>query len=148
MKARRSRPITLKIPARFLSVPYDGSRYPGAIKASDLRDGANCQRFAFELLRHFGRTVPNFRSSELWDDAEQTTIAKRLRPLDLLLFSRDGRAWGAHVGVYLGEGQVIHLAKKVGRPEIWTMADFAADPSYRVFIGAKRVRASSRVRAR
>lgn len=131
---------SLEIPASFLSIPYDGSRYPGAKGATDLRDGANCQRFAFELLRHFGRVVPNFRSSELWEDTAHTTIAKRLRPLDLVLFSRDGRAWGAHVGVYLGRGQVIHLAKKVGRPAIWTMADFAADSDYRVLVGAKRVR--------
>ena len=40
-------------------------------------------------------------------------------PLDLLLFTPAGDPYGAHVGLYSGEGQVLHLAKSVGRPAVW-----------------------------
>jgi NlpC/P60 family len=130
----------LEIPDSLLNVSYDGAKYPGARGGGGVRDGANCQRFAYAILRHFGREVPNLRSSELWEDTKSTTVAKRLRPFDLLLFSADGRSWGAHVGVYLGAGLVLHLAKKVGKAAVWTMAEFAADPAYRTLVGAKRVK--------
>jgi hypothetical protein len=33
---------------------------------------------------------------------------------------------------------VGHLAKHVGRPVIWNLADFAGNPRYVCFLGAKR----------
>jgi lipoprotein Spr len=123
----------LEIPPRFFRVRYDGRRYPGSA-------GANCQRFAYEMLRHFGCEIPDFRSSELWADTCCTRRVKRMRPLDLLLFNRTRRAWGAHVAVYLGRGRAIHLCKAIGRPAVWSFDEFAACDRYRVFVGAKRVR--------
>lgn len=131
---------TIEIPTRFLTVRYDGSRYPGAPGVSGVADGANCQQFAYELLRHFGFGVPDVRSSELWADTEQTSPVEALEPFDLLLFSPDGRAWGAHVGVYLGEDRVVHLSKEAGLPEVRDLAWFRATPRYRVLLGAKRCR--------
>ncbi|MGO9454751.1 MAG: NlpC/P60 family protein [Candidatus Binataceae bacterium] len=136
---RRERP--LRIPARFRNVRYDGSCYPG--HAEGLRRGANCQHFAYEFLRHYGFQVPNLRSSELWTDANFSTIARRIRPLDLILFNRTRKAWGAHVGVYLGDKQVLHLCKSAGHPEIWTLDQFAATTAYRALLGAKRFRSSA-----
>ena len=124
------------IPAFFYGVPYDGSRYPGT--PGNFREGANCQKFAYELIRHYGRTIPDFRSSELWADSTYTRVAGILRPLDLVMFNRTANAWGAHVGVYLGDYLVIHLSKEVGIPAIWTMDEFASHPKYSFYIGAKR----------
>ncbi|MEJ0025892.1 MAG: NlpC/P60 family protein [Rhizomicrobium sp.] len=124
------------IPSAFWAVPYRGECFP----ARDVAAGANCQAFAYALLRHFGPTISDFRSSDLWDDTAETERVADLAPLDLLLFNRTADAYGAHVGVYLGEGRVIHLAKRVGTPAIWPLERFAREPGYEVFIGAKRVR--------
>ena len=117
-------------------MPYRGACFP----VSDIASGANCQAFAYALLRHFGRAISDFRSSDLWDDASETERVRDLEPLDLLLFNRTTDPYGAHVGLYLGEGRVIHLAKRVGLPAVWPLERFAREPGYEVFIGAKRVR--------
>ena len=127
--------VEADIPSAFWTVPYDGARFP----ATDIAAGANCQAFAYALLRHFGRSISDFRSSELWDDASETERVADLAPLDLLLFNRTADAYGAHVGVYLGEGRVIHLSQRVGRPAIWPLERFAREPGYEVLVGAKRV---------
>jgi lipoprotein Spr len=127
-----------EIPSRFFRLRYDGARYPGAAGARGLGAGANCQRFAYEILRHFGREIPDFRSCELWNDTRFTRRVRRTRPLDLLLFNRTRRAWGAHVAVYLGSGRAIHLCKAMGRPAVWSLDEFAACDRYGVFLGAKR----------
>jgi hypothetical protein len=137
------RALPIAVPARFMRVRYDGARYPGAAGARGLGAGANCQRFAYEMLRHFGREIPDFRSSELWTDARFTKRVTRMRPLDLLLFNRTRRAWGAHVAVYLGRGRAIHLCKALGRPAIWSLGEFAQCDRYRVFLGVKRARGVS-----
>jgi hypothetical protein len=119
-------------------VPYVGARYPGAPDDGGIEAGANCQRFAYALLRHNGRTIGDFRSSDLWLDTTDTYVAVEPAPLDLLLFNRTEDAWGAHVAVFLGDNRAIHLAKHVGRPAIWPFEEFANEPRYRCLIGAKR----------
>jgi cell wall-associated NlpC family hydrolase len=132
--------VAIRVPRRFRKVRYNASRFPGSAGTRGLDDGANCQHFAYELLRHFGYEVPDLRSSNLWNDRHWTVMAKRLRPLDIVLFNRTRTAWGAHVGVYLGGGKIIHLCKQVGVPAIWTLARFAREDRYSVFLGAKRLR--------
>lgn len=127
----------VRLPEHFLTVRYDAARFPGA-PGNRAAEGANCQQFAYELLRHFGFAVPDLRSSDLWDDTEHTTRADNLEPFDLLLFSPDGNAFGAHVGMYLGDGNVIHLSKEAGRPEVRDLTWFQNTPRYRVLLGAKR----------
>ena len=124
------------LPIRFRAVPYDGSRIPDG--RHDLLGGANCQRYAYAVLAHFGVDLPPWRSSELWADNDRTQVVFVFEPLDLLLFSRDAEPFGAHVAVYAGAGQALHLAKSVGEPAMWSLAEFAAREEYRVLIGAKR----------
>ncbi len=82
--------------------------------------------------------IGDFRSSDLWDDTRETRRVNDLEPLDLLLFNRTTAVWGAHIAVYLSDERAIHLSKQVGRPAIWTLEQFAAEPLYQCFIGAKR----------
>jgi cell wall-associated NlpC family hydrolase len=128
----------VQLPAQVLGVLYDAAAIPRDGKR-DLSAGANCQLFAYALLAANGREVPDFRSSELWDDETVTVKVTDLEPLDLLLFNDRSQAYGAHVAVYLGEGEAIHLARRDGIPLIWPLERFARDERYKVFIGAKHV---------
>ena len=126
------------IPARLWAMRYDASCFPGSTK---MRDGfANCQTFAYAVLRHFGRTIPDFRSSELWEDGDHTFVVEQFCLLDLILFNRARRAFGAHVGVFVGENNVLHLSRRVGVPAVWRLHEFAEIASYRVLVGGKRTR--------
>lgn len=129
------------LPALLWTVPYAGSRYPGSPAATarpDLALGANCQLYAYEVLRHFGRRLPPLRSAELWADRAATREVSEPAPLDLLLYSPDGTAYGAHVGVWVAEDSVLHLCREVGHPALWHPVDFAARPRYRRLVGVKR----------
>jgi cell wall-associated NlpC family hydrolase len=128
--------ILEQLPAYFWDVPYDGSRIPTA--GTGLASGANCQHFAYELLRHFGRQVEDLRSSELWESTASLRVEAPFEPLDLLLFSPGEETYGAHVAVYTGDGAAIHLSKRVGKPAMWRIEQFLELPEYRVLIGGKR----------
>ena len=47
--------------------------------------------------------------------------------------------WGAHVGVCLGNGLVLHLCKKIGVPAIESIESLTQRPKYRCLIGFKRI---------
>jgi len=134
--------VLQRLPATFWNVPYVGARFPGSRAVTErpgLALGANCQLFAFEVLRHFDLAPPALRSSELWTDTRATVRVSVAQPLDLLLFNATDDAYGAHVGVRVDEGRVLHLCAEAGRPAVWEMADFATRERYRVLIGIKRV---------
>ncbi|QHO75471.1 cell wall hydrolase [Bradyrhizobium sp. CCBAU 051011] len=124
--------IVPDIPDRFWKIPYDIAHYRDSATLVGIETGANCQNFAYELLRHFGRQVPYFRSSNLWDDTEHTITVDQYQPLDLLLFSPTHNAWGAHVAVHVGNDRAIHLSRRVGLAAVWPLAQ------YRVLLGGKR----------
>ena len=131
----------LDIPAYFFDISYKGSQYPGNPALQDIRYGANCQLFAYELLKHYGKPLPPFRSSELWEDSLHTEVVKgELLPLDVLLWNRTPEPFGAHVGLYIGEDKAIHLARREGLAVIWPLSRFGKEDLYRYYIGAKRVR--------
>ncbi|HEX6360536.1 hydrolase [Actinophytocola sp.] len=134
----------IELPDTFWEVRYVGARYPGspAVRSRPgLTQGANCQLFAFEVLRHFGLAPPDLRSSELWTDTAATQRVAVPRPLDLVLVNTTPDPWGAHIGVWAGDDKVLHLCAEVGHPALWNMAMFAARPSYRALVGFKRVTA-------
>jgi len=129
------------IPAQFWRIKYDQDHDGGAPLLPSISESPNCQNFAYALLEHFGCEISPFRSSNLWEDAEETVIVTgELRALDLLLFNRTSSPWGAHVALYLGGGKAIHLSKKESTAAIWPFAQFQMLAEYRIFIGAKRLR--------
>lgn len=125
------------IPPHFLNIPYNGKNFPGS-GIEDWQNGSNCQVFIYELLRHFGYVIPNHRSSELWEDEEFTKRVTALEPFDILFWHKEPKAWGAHIGLYWREKQVIHLSKKNNKPKIETLEGLSKLPEYQFFIGAKR----------
>jgi hypothetical protein len=126
------------LPKTFWTVPYVGRMIPGFRPEVGLAEGANCQRYAYAVLAHFGRPVPPLRSDELWQDTESTRVVDTWDALDLLLFSPTDDPYGAHVGVFVADDQVLHLCAEAGVPAVWGLADFAKRDRYRVLIGAKR----------
>lgn len=128
-----------KLPSSFFDVPYVEAMVPGHRPQLGLSEGANCQRFAYEVLRYFGREVPDLRSSDLWTDQEFGAETDEPAPLDLVLFGASRDPWGAHVGVYLGGTRVLPLCQEIGAPTVWHFSDFAARKRYRTRIGFERV---------
>ncbi len=130
----------ISIPIEFFDSKYDGSKYPGSKNLTGLKNGANCQYFAYEFLRYFGYRIPDFRSSDLWEDKIYTKQIKSPRPLDILFFNEDNNSYGAHLGIYIGSNKVIHLSKEVGYPTVWDLLEFKKRERYKTLIGIKRMK--------
>jgi len=126
------------LPASFWDVPWVGTRYPGAVPRGELALGADANLFAYELLDQLGKRVPDLRSAELWLDTDWTRVVLSPQPLDLVLFHDREQAFGAHCGVVCSPTEVVHLCKEVGRPAVWTFAQFVATPRFSHLIGYKR----------
>lgn len=52
----------------YRGAPYVAGRTPGGAPRPTLRDGANCQLWAYCVLDHLGFSVPDLRSDALWSD--------------------------------------------------------------------------------
>ncbi|MGP3950062.1 cell wall hydrolase [Streptomyces sp. 7N604] len=128
------------LPAHLRNTPYVAGRYPGAPGGEGVEGGANCQRYAYAVLAWFGIGVPPLRSAELWADTTATRRVMVQQPLDLVLFDRGAvpglpEGYGAHVGVHLAPGRVLHLCAEAGRPAVWGYGEFAARPRYARLLG-------------
>jgi hypothetical protein len=55
------------------------------------------------------------------------------------LFNSTTDPYGAHVGVWMSNTEILHLCQEVGRPASWSLDDFAQRPRYATVIGSKRV---------
>ncbi len=128
------------IPIRFFSIKYGTTKLPSIRVDKKLLLTANCQLFVYNLLHHFGYTFLTFRSSELWKDKKYTRKVRRIKPLDILLFAEQRKAYRAHIGLYLGSNRVIHLSKEIGYPTVWDFKEFKKRKLYKIFIGAKRLK--------
>lgn len=129
----------IDIPKRFWDVRYNPDHFPGAPGVLGVEGGANCQQYAYSVLRHYGFVIPDFRSSELWEDTMHTKVSGGMQPFDLVLVHDRPRAWSAHVGLCLGEGLVLHLSRKINAPAVETLGELQAQDVYRHLIGIKTV---------
>jgi hypothetical protein len=119
-------------PTWLTTVPYLGSAHPLAVSSPSIEEGANCQRYAYAVLAEFGLQVPPVRSSDLLEHPGLVRVgAEEPAPLDLVLLNDTATAYGAHVGVHLAADQVLHLCAEIGRPAVWSYADFARRTRYR-----------------
>lgn len=129
----------ITIPPYLMEIQYNGRIIPNGKTHNITITGANCQVFAYHILRSHGLIVPDYRSSELWEDSEfSEKITDNFQPLDLLFFNKKNEAYGAHIAIYLGDNKVIHNSKKIGLPVIWDMETFFKKSKYAVLLGGKR----------
>lgn len=110
---------------RFLSTPY---RFGG-----NSRKGIDCSAFVQQVFREVDIDLP--RSAR-----EQFRVGEQVDRGDLqagdLLFFRTYAKFPSHVGIYLGDGKMIHASSRSHRVVV-TSIDY---PYYRKrFIGAKRI---------
>jgi len=131
--------MSIKLPTKFKNVKYNALRIPGVKNQSNLNLGANCQLYAYEFLRYFGKHPPELRSSELWTDTKYTEKITEFKFLDLMLYNETEESYGAHVGVYIGNDMILHLSKEIGYPVIQEHKEMMLNRKYSYFIGAKRV---------
>jgi murein DD-endopeptidase / murein LD-carboxypeptidase len=126
------------IPVHLRDVRYTADHFPGAPNVLGVEGGANCQQYAYAVVRHHGFILPDLRSDELWLDRDYTAENERMEPFDLVLVHDNPDSWGAHVGLCVGADLVLHLSKKIGVPAIETLAELQRRDAYRYLIGYKR----------
>ncbi|MGO6853877.1 hypothetical protein ACCS68_26180 [Rhizobium beringeri] len=129
----------VEIPPQFWGVRYKGEHFPGARDVRGVEGGANCQQYAYSMLKHFGFQLPDFRSSDLWDDTVDTAVSQEMKLFDLVLLNGEPRSFGAHVGLSLGQRLVLHLSKRIGFPAIETLEQMQDRHEHRFLIGFKAV---------
>lgn len=136
---RKMNKTQIEIPHWLMQIEYNGKIIPNETTHDIVNVGANCQVFAYHLLRSHHLIVPEYRSSELWSDAEFSEIVSGdYEPLDILFFHKKEESYGAHLAVYVGNNQAIHLSKKIGKPVVWNIETFFEYSRYKFLLGGKR----------
>ncbi|WP_169714802.1 C40 family peptidase [Spirochaeta cellobiosiphila] len=95
------RPRIVAIARSYLSVPYE--------LAGQGRYGLDCSAFVQDVFNHVGiKDIPRVvRDQVHWGEALQGP----LRPGDVIFYDTEG-AGPSHVGIYVGQGKVIHAASE------------------------------------
>lgn len=74
---------------------------------NDLNSGVDCSGLVQQVFKHFGIDLPRTTYDQIGQGAPVSM--KGLRPGDLVFFETDGGKSGPdHVGIYLGNGKMIH----------------------------------------
>ncbi len=88
----------VQLAKQYLGVPY---RYGGSSPS-----GFDCSGFTSYVYRQLGYSINRVAHDQL---ANGIPVSKaELRPGDLVLFKRAGNAYVHHVGIYAGDGMMIH----------------------------------------
>ena len=87
---------------QFLGNPYVWG-------GTSLTNGCDCSGFTMRILEHFGVSLPHYSGSQAKMGTKQTSSS--MRPGDLVFYSnRSGRI--NHVGIYIGNGQIVAAASR------------------------------------
>jgi cell wall-associated NlpC family hydrolase len=115
----------------YLGVPY---RSGGSLETDRSTD---CSGFVQFIYQQSNIDLPRSSSEQAQEGAvvTRTLDFSRLLPGDLLFFGQGGRHIG-HVGIYLGEGQMIHASNSRGRVVI---SDLRQPYHEGAFVVAKRL---------
>ncbi|MTT32951.1 NlpC/P60 family protein [Terrilactibacillus sp. BCM23-1] len=102
----------IKLAERFLNLPY--------LWAGMSSYGFDCSGFSYSMYRMFGKMIPR----DAHDQAikgEEVTFGEE-KPGDLLFFAyEEGKGTIHHVGIYYGDGKMIHSPTPGKKIEITTL---------------------------
>jgi len=95
----------------------------------------DCSGFVIYVLRPFGVTLPR-RSRDMASSGVHVNRSD-VQPGDLLFFATMGGRTVSHVGIYIGNGQLIHSSSSRSGGVI--ISNFNSDYYIRTFVTARRV---------
>jgi hypothetical protein len=114
--------------SQFLGTPY-------AWGGNDLKGGIDCSGLVQQVFKHYGISLPRTTYEQIGQGAP--VAMKGLRAGDLVFFDTDGGKSGPdHVGIYLGNGKMIHAPRPGKSVEI---VDITKGYYLNKFLGGRRV---------
>ncbi|MBP8989540.1 MAG: SH3 domain-containing protein [Clostridia bacterium] len=99
-----------------------GVRYVGG---SESLSGMDCTGLTYWAYRQIGISVP--RSTGGYYQAGAGVSYSNIRPGDVICWDahpRDGRTTLSHVGIYVGNGQMIHASSRLGRVVLQSVSEY------------------------
>lgn len=114
--------------SQFVGTPYVWA-------GNDLKSGVDCSGLVQQVYKHFGIDLPRTTYEQIGEGAP--VGMKGLRPGDLMFFDTDGNSKTAdHVGIYLGNGKMIHAPRPGKSVEI---VDVTKGYYLNKFMGGRRI---------
>ena len=114
-----------------MAMPFLGTRYrSGGASPS----GFDCSGFTMYLYAQLGYSLPHSATAQ-YKNCGYAVAKADLQPGDLVFFSDSSHAIG-HVGIYIGNGQIIHARYSVGKI---TIDSLSASYYASRYVGAKRI---------
>jgi len=87
---------------QFLGNPYVWG-------GTSLTNGADCSGFTMRVMEHFGVSLPHYSGSQA--QMGKKVSSSEMRPGDLVFYSNSGGRIN-HVGIYIGNGQIVNAASR------------------------------------
>ena len=110
---------------------YLGTRYRSGGSSPN---GFDCSGFTLYLYAKLGYSLPHSATAQ-YKNCGYAVSKSELQPGDLVFFSDSSHAIG-HVGIYIGDGQIIHARYSVGKI---TIDSLSASYYASRYVGAKRI---------
>lgn len=113
---------------KFIGTPY-------AWGGNSLTNGVDCSGLVQQIYKHYGINLPRTTYDMIGEG--QAVSIKGLRPGDLVFFDTNKNVKGAdHVGIYLGNGKMIHAPRPGKGVEVVSMTSgYYVD----AFMGGRRI---------
>lgn len=113
--------------AQYIGTPYVWG-------GNSLTGGVDCSGLVQQVYKHFGITLPRVTYDQIGEG--KAVGLKGLRPGDLVFFDTKPGGGPDHVGIYMGDGKMIHAPRPGKSVEI---ADMTKGYYVDTFMGGRRI---------